>query len=337
MMRILLCPPPGTFSVGDVARGYLHALRRAGCDVREYPTFDRLRCHRQALGEEYERVVWKQACEGILQEAIYHHADLVLFVCGLSFHPIALELLRWAKIPAAVIHTESPYQDDEQIAWTAHYPGMLVCTHESYSAERYGWTYLPHAYDPDVHRPVESDPAEACDVLMVGYGWPERQALLESVDWTGINLRLRGWWPGITEGTPLWPYFVDGIVPNADLPRLYASAKINLNIHRGHPNAKSLNPRAYELAACGVFQMSDRLEASAFGRTIAVGRALPFKDYVRYWLDHDEQRRTYAEVQQQTVRGETFDARVKTLLFAARPAFTDAALRLDDVLVGRRS
>jgi spore maturation protein CgeB len=331
-MRILLCPPSVNFSVADVSRGYSRALRRAGCDVVEYPTRREFQYNREAIGEaeHYERFICFRACERILQEATYHKADLVLFICSQTFHPIALQLLKKYDIPAAVIHTESPYQDDDQVQWVAHYPGMTVFTHEQYSAEKYGWHYLPHAYDPEVHQPAAPDPAEACDVLMVGWGWPERQKALEAVDWTGIKLVIRGRWDGITEDSPLFPYYRPGIVPNADLPRLYASAKINLNIHRAHPQAKSLNPRAYELAACGAFQWSDRAEPSLFGRTLS--GHLGLERAIRHWLLHDDGRRIMAEVQQQTVRGETFDARVRTLLQAVSTKFTDADLRLEELV-----
>lgn len=327
-MRILLCPPAVNFSVADVARGYLSALRRAGCDVEVYPTRARFHEQKALAGEARERLGWKTACELILQAALYHRSDLVLFICSQTFHPVIVQLLKRVQINAAVLMTESPYQDDDQTTWTAHYPGMHVFTHEKFSAEKYGWHYLPHAYDPDVHKPTPPRPEDICDVLMVGWGWPERQKALEAEDWTGIDLRILGRWDGITEDSPLSKYYRPGLVPNADLPQMYAGAKVNLNIHRPHRDAVSLNPRAYELAACGAFQMCDRREPSMLGRVLASHPE--HLGLIKYWLRNDDERRVRAEVQQQTVRGETFDARVKTLLSVVWPAYADAALRVDD-------
>lgn len=332
MMRILLCVPPAVFSVAELSNGYRDALRRAGHDVREYKTRERMAYHRRAAGEDYENEAWKHACETILQEAIYHRADLVLFICGLSFHPIALQLLQWGGFKVAVLHTESPYQDDEQIAWNAYSPGLTVFTHEKVSAERYGWGYLPHAYDPHVHRPVDPDPAEACDVLFVGTGWKERQAFLEAVDWSGIHVRIRGLWKYLTPSSPLWPHFIDGHLENTALPRLYASAKVCINLHRQSEHAVSLNPRSYELAACGVFQVTDaRRDGSLFASVLPTFRTpQDLERQIRYYLAHPDQRQASAELAQQMVQAETFDARAAALIEAITPRFKDADRRLDE-------
>jgi spore maturation protein CgeB len=327
MMRVLICMPPATFSVAEMSRGYRDALRRAGHDVAEYAMSEHLAYHRRAALQEHERQAWLKASETILQAAIYHRADLVLFVCALSFHPIALELLGWGGFKAAVLHTESPYQDDEQIAWNRHAKDLHVCTHERTSAERYGWTYLPHAFDPAVHGPAQPDPNEACDVLFVGTGFKERIALLEAIDWTGINLRLQGVWDGLADNSPLRPFYRDGFVDNADLPRLYASAKVCINPHRYHADAVSLNPRAYELAACGVFQITDdRNDGSLFSRLLVrYQSAEDLGQKIRHYLAHPEARQQNTDILRQVVSGETFDARVKTLMGAIERRFTTNA------------
>jgi len=324
MMRVLLCMPPATFSVAEMARGYRDALRRAGHDVAEYVMADRIAYHRRASTGQNDRLAWRNASETILQAAIYHRADLVLFVCPLSFHPIALELLEWGGFTIAALHTESPYQDQEQIAWNRHAKHLHVCTHERVSAERYGWTYLPHAFDPAVHQPVAPDPAEATDVLFVGTGFTERIALLEAIDWTGINLRLQGGVWELAEDSPLRPFYRDGFLTNTELPRLYASAKVCINPHRYHADAVSLNPRAYELAACGVFQITDgRNDGSLFSRLmVRYGSAEDLGRKIRHYLDHPEERQQHAEVLQQAVQAETFDARVGTLMAALGGGFS---------------
>jgi spore maturation protein CgeB len=325
MMRVLICMPPATFSVAEMSRGYRDALRRAGHDVAEFSMSEALAYHRRA-SLEHERQAWLKSSEGILQAAIYHKADLVLFVCPLSFHPIALELLEWGGFKTVALHTESPYQDSEQIAWNRHAKNLHVCTHERTSAERYGWTYLPHAFDPAVHQPVEADPAEACDVLFVGTGFKERIALLEAIDWTGINLRLQGVWE-LAENSPLRPFYRDGFVDNRDIPYLYASAKICINPHRYHADAVSLNPRAYELAACSVFQITDdRNDGSIFSRMmVRYSSAGDLGRKIRHHLEYSEARQQNIDVLRQLVQGETFDARVSTLMGAIENKFTTNA------------
>ncbi len=321
-MKVLLVYPVARMSVLDVATGYHLALLRAGHDVRVYNLSQRWEYHDRAVPETLPepqrlRALSKQSSETILIEALYHDADLVLIISGLNVHPLALQLLQRAAIPTAVIHTESPYEDANQAEWSSTYPGMMSCTHERTSADRYGWVYLPHAYEPTIHYPHWPESDLATDVLIVGSGWPERIALLEQVDWTGIALVLIGIWT-LRDDSPLqFGYRGAGIVANLDVPRLYCSARVNVNVHRQAPGAVSLNPRGYELAACGACQVSDvrveglvRFGASVPTYTTASGLEAELRDL----LAHQQRRRVCAAEARARVEGETFDARLVTLL-----------------------
>jgi len=328
-VRILFVHPACRFAIWDVARGYRAALGRLLGEesFKDYYLDRHLSYHLRALEVNAPKevaadqaFVAKLASENILNEAIYHDAQMVFIVSGLNTHPIALKALEKVGIPAAVLLTENPYDDEPQAEWVANYPAMKVFTHERFSAETRGWTYLPHAYDPAVHRPVEPDPAQACDVLLVGTGWRERQYFLESTDWTGIKLRVVGpssAWPALTERSPIWKHFVNEPVDNATIAPRYAAAKICLNFHRRHPHAYSPNPRAYEIAGCGAFQLSDPRP----GVTDLFGGAVPIFNspeelgsLVRYYLKNDEERRTFAAASMKRVQLETFDTRAVELL-----------------------
>jgi spore maturation protein CgeB len=304
-MRILVGYPPSDFSVGDFVRGYLRAFRSAGHEVTEY------------VPVKTDMPKKQQVAERLFLEAIYCHADLVVLICGIAFDPLVLQLLKRGGFQTVTLHTESPYEDDVQVPWSAHYPSMLNCTHEKVSADRYGWLYLPHAFDPVFHRPAQLDPDDACDVLLIATGWQSRIDLLEQIDWTGIQLRLRGTWSRMKSDSPLRPFYGDGSVMNAETPRLYASAAICLNLHRGDPDAVSLNPRAYELAACGAFQICDaRAESQrVFGPRVPTFRTpQELETLIRHYLAHPDERRAMADVARQHVQRETFDARVRSLL-----------------------
>ena len=101
-------------------------------------------------------------------------------------------------------------------------------------------------------------PVLAHDVVFVGTGFDSRVALLSAVDWSGIDLGLYGAWGEVGQGHPLAPSLHPGLVDNARAGALYRKARIGLNLYRatGGPVAESLNPRAYELAADGVFTIA---------------------------------------------------------------------------------
>ena len=93
----------------------------------------------------------------------------------------------------------------------------------------------------------------------------------------------------------------DHEISNEKAVDLYRKAKIGLNLYRTTmdsadrmiTHAESLNPRAYELASCGVFSMSTpRAEvAEKFGPlvpTFTTGQEL--SRLLRHWLAHDAQR-----------------------------------------------
>lgn len=333
-MKILMVHPACRLAIWDVARGYRSALGRllGDASIQDYYLDRRLSYHIRALeaneaanacpkgASKDQYLVSKLASETIIHEALCAEADLVFIVSGLNLHPICLKLLERVGIPAAILLTENPYDDDPQREFVSNYPSMAVFTHERFSAEKEGWLYLPHAYDPAIHRPVEADPAHACDVMITATGWRERQAFLESVDWSGINLRVVGpkdAWPAMTEASPIWKSYHDEAVDNAKIAPRYAAAKICLNFHRQHPDAWSPNPRAYEIAGCGAFQLSDPRQ----GVTALFGESVPVFDspeslgnMVRQYLNDEPLRTRLAAESHRRVQQETFDERAKVLI-----------------------
>jgi spore maturation protein CgeB len=326
-MRVLFVWPGADFSIWDVGLGLRAALIAAGADVRDYYVTKRMNYHAAAMkaggieapDRSHVVAISKQACENIVVEALYHRADLVVMVCGLNVHPAALQLLRAVGIRTALVLTESPYEDFAQASFCAHYPEATVFTNDLASARLFGWHHLPPAYDPARHHPQAANAEDATDVLFIGSGWAERVELFRQVDWTGINFRWIGPIVGGAETLPvsLAAHHQDHCVSNQRAAELYAATKIGLNLHRSSDIADTANPRAYELAACGVFQVSDarpglvRLLGSA---AVTFENARELERHLRYYLREDSDRESLAARQRSLVLGETFDARVQTLL-----------------------
>jgi spore maturation protein CgeB len=326
-MKVMVVWPMAKFSIWDVARGYENALQRLGCwELFDYRMDRRASFWIKSLrgtsicnedGEIPSEVLAEQVSEAVVIEAMKYQVDFVLIVSGLSFHPNALWLLRRAGIRAGVILTESPYEDANQALLIEQYPEMLVFTNDKGSAEEHGWQYLPAAYDPLVHQPASWDDEISCDVLIVGTGWKERQELLEQVNWEGIELHVLGLWLGIDKESPLAPYYAPSLVPNEQIPRLYSSAKICVNQYRGA--GYSLNPRAYEIPACGGFQLSDhRPELSeVFGDAVPTyDGARELEEAIRFFLADEGSRLRLAQEQRRLVEPHSFDERARQVVAA---------------------
>ena len=195
--------------------------------------------------------------------------------------------------------------------------------------------------------------------MFVGTGFPSRQKFLEETDWTDIDLNLWGNWWQVEEGngqarhketgrfvkkgyaqrypdkviarSPIADYVRRRLVENQTTAKLYRGSKIGISMHRTErfyrtggvidPNeAYSLGPRAFELAACGLFQLSDpRPElvdvfedsVPTFETPDDLGRL------VRHYLKHDGEREALAKQNLEAVQGHTFEARARQMLSIA--------------------
>ena len=340
-MRVLLVHGGAVWATHDVYTGLLAGLRVGGHEVLEYALGSRL-----DASEEWLRLRWQRqqerdgalkdvaptaadvqhhASEGVLAHALRHEPDWVLVVCGAYFHPDIAVCAGRAGLRLAVVFTESPYDDAQQVKVAPLYEACF--TNERASVPRLreanpNTHYLPMGYDPAAHGPSDerggaAPPAH--DVVFVGTGFASRVALLSEVDWSGIDLGLYGVWPDLSPASPLKPFVKEGLVDNARAGELYRQARIGLNLYRspeGRP-AESLNPRAYELAADGVFTVAQpRAE-----QTERLGGSVPtfttpgeLEERIRIHLADAWRRRRTAEALPALVAEDTYHHRAAQLV-----------------------
>lgn len=282
-MRLLIVHPGADWSVSDLFDGYAAAFRTLGHDVGVYNLSARIEvahgwlhyCWRKAGRQEPKpgpvETIYRASLD-VVNAALIGDVDWVFVISGMYLHPDALIMLRRAGRRVALLLTESPYEDDRQIRVARL--ADVVFTNERTSVKSLGAVnpnvyYLPHAYDPKRHRPnVEPSTAvPAHDVVFVGTGFQERLDTLGAIDWSGVDLGLYGTYKLMGSRSKLRPYVRGKVVSNEFAAALYRRAKIGLNLyrqsihyHRESPHittAESVNPRALELAACGVFTLSD--------------------------------------------------------------------------------
>lgn len=341
-MKILYCWPAHDFSTVDVARGLHRALAGQGVELIDYRLSSRIEVVNSGLraswlrGSPPQELVCDLASQGLAQTAILSEPDWVLIICGMSLHPNSVLALRRIGLKVACWFTEGPYNLHEELRFAALCDVALsnerstLAQYQAAVAPGGRAAYLPHAYDPAVHRPDGPLPIESdrCDVLFVGTGFGNRQRLFEDLDWAwlaqrhGARIRLRGFWPGVNSPSHLASITKGALIQNDDTAKLYRGAKIVLNIHRGHAGpiiAKSMNPRTLEVAANGAFQVcDDRAEvAEVFGDSVP--RFDPEDPWELMALLHralaDEPwRMACAAEARRRVAPHTFEARARRLL-----------------------
>jgi len=124
--------------------------------------------------------------------------------------------------------------------------------------------FVQTACDPFVHRPVSLSPDEHtefdCDVAFAGAGYYNRNQFLLGL--TDYKLKI---WGTEWSARELQPHLCrpDQRFTPDDFARITAGAKINLNLHSSathagvDPRCDAVNPRVFEIAACGGFQICD--------------------------------------------------------------------------------
>ena len=339
MSRLLCVHPGASWAVSDVYEGLVGALRRQGHECIDYALgywieeygemLERMYQQRQEREPACERYndadILRWASKDILPLALHHEPDWVIIVSGMFVHPDVLAWLKRCGFRVALVLTESPYDDGPQAT-------RLGCVDVAFTNERASVPflrqfsphvyYLPHAYDPEKHShllPPAGEAGAAHDVVFVGTGFAERVALLEAVDWSGIDLGLYGTWSLLAEGSPLMPCVCGGITPNSETAALYRAAKVGLNLYRGShgygenapqvTTGESVNPRMLELAANGVFTLSNhRAEQGELLPFLPTFETAPeLADLVRYYLAHESERQAIAARLPGAVAARTFD------------------------------
>ncbi len=349
-MKALAVHPGADFSVSDVFFGQRAALASLGVEFDTFNLSNRIddwykfitsQWRRRGRPADWDRRAMSivEASAALMTNVLWHDYDWLIlwsamYVPEQIVRDIKLKLRRSPRI--ALVLTESPYDDREQLKWAQWADVCWTNERSSVAVLRQACPrtyYLPHAYDPARHAPqglMLADPAIAHhDAVFIGTMFQERIELLGAVDWRGLgcDFGLYGSVSLLPRRHALRRYLRGPVMPNDEATALYHRAAIGLNVHRTSigfgtavpriTGAESLNPRAYELAACGVFTLSD---ARAEGAEL-FGDAVPTFDgpdelaeLTRYYLARPERRAALAAKLPGLVAGQTFAARGEQML-----------------------
>ncbi len=208
--------------------------------------------------------------------------------------------------------------------------------------------YLPMAADPAVHHPVTLTTDEqqeyGADVSFVGAGYDNRRSLLPR--WLSKEWTFKLWgneWDGATNLSSVLQRSGARIDTDACV-RVFNGTTVNLNLHSSssagldaHPDF--INPRTFELAACGAFQLVD--ERTLLPELFSSDEMMCFHSpddvpsLIRTWLKDSVGRRDHAEAARRRVlREHTYRHRLQDLLAAVGMQQPD---RIGSILRGERT
>jgi spore maturation protein CgeB len=269
--------------------------------------------------------------------------DLVLVLNGLHHvfpenHLQQIDMIRALGIRTAIWFADDPYFTDDTSRIAPHYD--VVLTHEQSCVQLYRELgcaqvgYLPLAADTDLFRPQQVEPAYRSDVCFIGMAFWNRVAVFNRIApyLAGKKVIIAGGlWNRLKHFKLLRPSIREGWTPIEETVKYYSGAKIVINLHRGYLLEKdnrnsreipgqSINPRTYEMAACGALQLTDfRDDLTRLyipGHEIAVYRTPDeLMGQIEYYLTHDQERRAIAyNGLRRTLEQHSFARRIEELL-----------------------
>ncbi len=184
--------------------------------------------------------------------------------------------------------------------------------------------YLPLAADPSIHRPVELTREEreeyGSDLSFVGMGYYNRQRFLSHL----IEFDLKIWGNGWEEVRALQPFVQKGgsWLSTEECVKVFNASRINLNLHSStihegvNPHGDFVNPRTFEIASCGAFQLVDR--RSHLKRFFSEDEMITYtdlrdvKEKIRFYLREERTRREVAKrARERVLREHTYTERME--------------------------
>jgi len=182
-------------------------------------------------------------------------------------------------------------------------------------------SYLPFAYDPDLHQPRALNDDElkklSSDLVFAGTHEPQRVEALNHL--TDLDLVIWGnHWNRLPRDHPLrkhWRCDAHG----DDLSRVYSASRVALNFIR-QQNGSAHNMRTFEAPACGVMLLTTRTQEQVelFGEeegAVFFESHEELRDKANYYLTHEDQRQQVAQRgREKILRGHTYAERMKQIL-----------------------
>ncbi|GAB6112062.1 CgeB family protein [Desulfomicrobium salsuginis] len=350
--RILLVLPMygGSLPVGRYCE---NALRELGHMVETfeapgfYGAFSALKTLRVGTDrlDYLENSFLQVVSQAVLAKVEAFAPDLVLAMAQAPLSRQALRRLRRDKVATAMWFVEdhevfpywqafAPLYDLFAVIQKGDFPRKLA------EAGQPNSIYLPMAADPSVHRPLELSPVErrryGSELSFVGAGYPNRRLAFRQL--AGFDLRIWGNdWDGETALAPFLQRQGERIETD-EVVKIFNASAINLNLHSSvRPgvlvgNGDFVNPRTFELAACGAFQLVDRrgLLPELFGE----GELALFSDMeellqaIEHFRARPEERAAVAQRGRARVLAEhTYAHRMRTLLQHAEALMPERASR----------
>lgn len=277
-LRILVVLPlyGGSLPIG---RYVASALRKDGhlVEVFEAPEFNSAYDSLKNLKVTSDRLDFLQnsflnvVSQSVLAKVETFEPDMVISMAQAPLNHQALKRLRRDGVTTAMWFVEDFRLFTYWKSFAPYYDIFAVIQKEPFISElasigQPNALYLPLAADPDFHKPVNLSTVEqrkfGSAVSFMGAGYPNRRIAFR--DLVKYDFKIWGTdWDGDHVLEPLVQMKGARVSPE-ECVKIFNATRINLNLHSSIQaddlvtNGDFVNPRTFELAASGAFQLVDK-------------------------------------------------------------------------------
>jgi spore maturation protein CgeB len=326
---------------GSCARACCYALRRLGCDVTDIDVQTIIPQWRQPSNRAIVRLlrsrVIREYNQLVLDSAAQLRPDILLAFKGSFVEPRTLEILRQSHVALYNYYPDtSPTAHDRLLAESIRKYDCVFYTKKFWSLNPppvlAGRTaaFLPHGYDPDVHKPLPLDDQDTKDyghdVTVVASHTPYKEMLLSELlrQRPDLDLHIYGSrWE--TSRSPELQCHIHRIpIYGSQYVKAVRAARICLGIMSGKVDGVSqgdeTTTRSFEIPASGGFMLHERtrelLELYEEGHEVACFSSVEeLASKIDYYLAHPQERDTIARAgHARCVPAYSYDGRVMEIL-----------------------
>lgn len=276
-LRVLVVPPiyggslPTAQFCFDALKDLGHQPFWVNCDKYADAFFDMQKC---SGNKEHEAVLSRKfleyLSEMIVAKAAETRPDIILALAQAPLDKETVCRLKDLGAPIAFWFVEDfrtlSYWEEMAPAYDSFFTiqkGEFFSKLESIESPPF--YYLPQACHPSVHRPLELRPIEkikfGSKLSFMGAAYYNRTQLFSQL----LNYDFKIWGTGWDVESIYGPCLQNAgeRVSTEDTVKIYNASLINLNLHSSgfheavNPKGDFVNPRTFEIAACGGFQLVD--------------------------------------------------------------------------------
>ncbi len=271
--------------------------------------------------------------EMIVATCVDDPPDIVLSLAQAPVSAKALERLRQMDITTAFWFVEDYLLMDYWQNYAPLYDFYFTIQDGSFFDElkkcgAANYYYLPVAAAPVIHRTFALSEDETrsfgSEISFIGSGYYNREQFFSSL----LDYDFKIWGDNWNQNVPLWKHVQrnGSRITTEESVKIFNSSKVNINLHSSvchkgiNPDGDFTNPRTFEIASCGAFQLVDYRSSlnkhfSLDSEVVCYRDLAELRSQIDFFLSHPEERLNIAQnARNRILKDHTYEKRMQEMI-----------------------